>query len=203
MSFLITIFVSDYIRKSFFSLLHEILCVKLFWYTLHTYTVQGYQVIMHVISISGMIDVPGVQDGSSLRSLIEKPPVCGNSFSPLTGNLLTGFRLHTGPVLIHIHTHTDHFFTLFYSFQVYLQTICAHALPSSLNSTDWCIFNLQRRRASTSIDTIDHRTPYHQVSVLEYNILLIRNFGVEIDVWSFILSWWVWMMSLSLKPFSL
>lgn len=53
---------------------------------------------MHVISLTGMIDVPGVQDGSSLRSLIEKPPVCGNSFSPLTGNLLTGFRLHTGPV---------------------------------------------------------------------------------------------------------
>uniref|UniRef100_A0A4W4G614 Mediator of RNA polymerase II transcription subunit 19 n=1 Tax=Electrophorus electricus TaxID=8005 RepID=A0A4W4G614_ELEEL len=48
--------------------------------------------------LPGMIDCPGVQDGSSLRSLIEKPPVCGNSFSPLTGALLTGFRLHTGPV---------------------------------------------------------------------------------------------------------
>lgn len=51
-----------------------------------------------VVSLAGMIDCPGVQDGSSLRSLIEKPPVCGNSFSPLTGALLTGFRLHTGPV---------------------------------------------------------------------------------------------------------
>ncbi|NP_001070059.1 mediator of RNA polymerase II transcription subunit 19-A [Danio rerio] len=48
--------------------------------------------------LPGMIDCPGVQDGSSLRSLIEKPPVCGNSFSPLTGALLTGFRLHTGPL---------------------------------------------------------------------------------------------------------
>lgn len=48
---------------------------------------------------AGMIDCPGTQDGSSLRSLIDKPPVCGNSFSPLTGALLTGFRLHTGPVL--------------------------------------------------------------------------------------------------------
>lgn len=47
-----------------------------------------------------MIDCPGTQDGSSLRSLIDKPPVCGNSFSPLTGALLTGFRLHTGPVLL-------------------------------------------------------------------------------------------------------
>ena len=49
---------------------------------------------------AGMIDCPGTQDGSSLRSLIDKPPVCGNSFSPLTGALLTGFRLHTGPVLL-------------------------------------------------------------------------------------------------------
>ncbi|KAB5570989.1 hypothetical protein PHYPO_G00219790 [Pangasianodon hypophthalmus] len=48
--------------------------------------------------LPGMIDSPGIQDGSSLRSLIEKPPVCGNSFSPLTGALLTGFRLHTGPL---------------------------------------------------------------------------------------------------------
>ncbi|TRY98753.1 hypothetical protein DNTS_025492 [Danionella cerebrum] len=48
--------------------------------------------------LPGMIDCPGVQDGSSLRSLIEKQPICGNSFSPLTGALLTGFRLHTGPV---------------------------------------------------------------------------------------------------------
>lgn len=55
---------------------------------------------------AGMIDCPGTQDGSSLRSLIDKPPVCGNSFSPLTGALLTGFRLHTGPVLLQ-DTHTQ------------------------------------------------------------------------------------------------
>ncbi|XP_077464996.1 mediator of RNA polymerase II transcription subunit 19-A [Stigmatopora argus] len=48
--------------------------------------------------LPGMIDCPGNQDGSSLRSLIDKPPVSGNSFSPLTGALLTGFRLHTGPL---------------------------------------------------------------------------------------------------------
>lgn len=52
-----------------------------------------------LVCATGMIDCPGNQDGSSLRSLIDKPPVCGNSFSPLTGALLTGFRLHTGPVL--------------------------------------------------------------------------------------------------------
>ncbi|KAM9795337.1 mediator of RNA polymerase II transcription subunit 19-A isoform 1-T1 [Neosynchiropus ocellatus] len=48
--------------------------------------------------LPGMIDCPGTQDGSSLRSLIDKPPVSGNSFSPLTGAMLTGFRLHTGPL---------------------------------------------------------------------------------------------------------
>uniref|UniRef100_UPI00398F73B8 mediator of RNA polymerase II transcription subunit 19-like n=1 Tax=Pristiophorus japonicus TaxID=55135 RepID=UPI00398F73B8 len=48
--------------------------------------------------LPGMIDMPGSQDNSSLRSLIEKPPICGNSFNLLTGTLLTGFRLHTGPL---------------------------------------------------------------------------------------------------------
>ncbi|XP_075073371.1 mediator of RNA polymerase II transcription subunit 19 [Mixophyes fleayi] len=48
--------------------------------------------------LPGMIDTPGNQDNSSLRSLIEKPPICGNSFTPLTGALLTGFRLHAGPL---------------------------------------------------------------------------------------------------------
>ncbi|XP_075699042.1 mediator of RNA polymerase II transcription subunit 19 isoform X2 [Rhinoderma darwinii] len=51
--------------------------------------------------LPGMIDTPGSQDNSSLRSLIEKPPICGNSFTPLTGALLTGFRLHAGPLPEH------------------------------------------------------------------------------------------------------
>lgn len=63
---------------------------------------------------AGMIDCPGNQDGSSLRSLIDKPPVCGNSFSPLTGALLTGFRLHTGPVLTLHNVHTNAFLHLLY-----------------------------------------------------------------------------------------
>ncbi|RLV97298.1 hypothetical protein DV515_00011974 [Chloebia gouldiae] len=45
-----------------------------------------------------MIDLPGSHDSSSLRSLIEKPPICGSSFTPLTGAMLTGFRLHAGPL---------------------------------------------------------------------------------------------------------
>nr|XP_033816970.1 mediator of RNA polymerase II transcription subunit 19-like [Geotrypetes seraphini] len=48
--------------------------------------------------LPGMIDMPGSHDNSSLRSLIEKPLICGNSFNPLTGTMLTGFRLHAGPL---------------------------------------------------------------------------------------------------------
>ncbi len=35
---------------------------------------------------------------SSLRSIIEKPPITGKELSLLTGGQLTGFRLHPGPV---------------------------------------------------------------------------------------------------------
>lgn len=35
--------------------------------------------------------------------------------------------------------------------------------PSSQNSTDWCTYNLQRRRANTSTNTIDRRTPCRKV----------------------------------------
>ncbi|NXD73946.1 MED19 polymerase, partial [Eolophus roseicapillus] len=48
--------------------------------------------------LPGMIDLPGSHDNSSLRSLIEKPPICGSSFTPLTSTMLTGFRLHAGPL---------------------------------------------------------------------------------------------------------
>ncbi|XP_061465658.1 mediator of RNA polymerase II transcription subunit 19 [Rhineura floridana] len=48
--------------------------------------------------LPGMIDLPGSHDNSSLRSLIEKPPICGSSFNPITGTMLTGFRLHAGPL---------------------------------------------------------------------------------------------------------
>ncbi|XP_012922937.1 mediator of RNA polymerase II transcription subunit 19 isoform X2 [Heterocephalus glaber] len=48
--------------------------------------------------LPGMIDLPGSHDNSSLRSLIEKPPILGGSFNPITGTMLSGFRLHTGPL---------------------------------------------------------------------------------------------------------
>ncbi|XP_040860138.1 mediator of RNA polymerase II transcription subunit 19 isoform X1 [Ochotona curzoniae] len=48
--------------------------------------------------LPGMIDLPGSHDNSSLRSLIEKPPILNSSFNPITGTMLAGFRLHTGPL---------------------------------------------------------------------------------------------------------
>lgn len=37
---------------------------------------------------------------SSLRSVIEKPPIGGKEILPLTTHQLAGFRLHPGPVRI-------------------------------------------------------------------------------------------------------
>jgi len=48
--------------------------------------------------LPGNIDTPGSQDNSSLRSLIEKPPIGGRELIPLSGHALAGFRLHAGPV---------------------------------------------------------------------------------------------------------
>ncbi|XP_046556820.1 mediator of RNA polymerase II transcription subunit 19-like [Haliotis rubra] len=48
--------------------------------------------------LPGNIDSPGMQDNSSLRSLIEKPPIIGKELSSLAGSALTGFRLHPGPL---------------------------------------------------------------------------------------------------------
>ncbi|XP_059483191.1 mediator of RNA polymerase II transcription subunit 19 [Neocloeon triangulifer] len=48
--------------------------------------------------LPGMIDTPGSADNSSLRSLIEKPPIGGKELLPLTSVQLAGFRLHPGPL---------------------------------------------------------------------------------------------------------
>lgn len=50
-------------------------------------------------TLPGVIDSPGQQDNSSLRSVIEKPPVGGKELLPLTSIQLDGFRLHPGPVI--------------------------------------------------------------------------------------------------------
>ncbi|KAJ8312919.1 hypothetical protein KUTeg_010292 [Tegillarca granosa] len=49
-------------------------------------------------NLPGHIDSPGIQDNSSLRSLIEKPPITGKELHPLSGSALAGFRLHPGPI---------------------------------------------------------------------------------------------------------
>ncbi|XP_070572997.1 mediator of RNA polymerase II transcription subunit 19-like [Ptychodera flava] len=49
-------------------------------------------------NLPGMIDTVGSQDNSSLRSLIEKQPILGKEFIPLSGPSLAGFRLHPGPI---------------------------------------------------------------------------------------------------------
>ncbi|KAI0239490.1 Mediator of RNA polymerase II transcription subunit 19 [Lamellibrachia satsuma] len=49
-------------------------------------------------NLPGNIDTPGLHDNSSLRSVIEKPPITGKELIPLSGAALTGFRLHPGPL---------------------------------------------------------------------------------------------------------
>lgn len=51
-------------------------------------------------TLPGVIDSPGQQDNSSLRSVIEKPPIGGKELLPLTSIQLDGFRLHPGAVFI-------------------------------------------------------------------------------------------------------
>ncbi|XP_016323574.1 mediator of RNA polymerase II transcription subunit 19-B-like [Sinocyclocheilus anshuiensis] len=50
----------------------------------------GKKVKEKLSNFLSLLDSPGIQDNSSMRSL--------NSFSPLTGDMLTCFRLHTGPL---------------------------------------------------------------------------------------------------------
>merc|ERR1712002_1452442 len=49
-------------------------------------------------NLPGVVDTPGSQDNSSLRGLIEKPPVCGKELLLLNQLQLAGFRLHPGPL---------------------------------------------------------------------------------------------------------
>ncbi|XP_033342586.1 mediator complex subunit 19 [Megalopta genalis] len=49
-------------------------------------------------TLPGIIDRPGHLDNSSLRSVIEKPPIVGKELLPLTSVQLAGFRLHPGPL---------------------------------------------------------------------------------------------------------
>jgi len=48
--------------------------------------------------LPGLVDTPASQDNSSLRGVIEKPPVGGKEVLTLNQLQLTGFRLHPGPL---------------------------------------------------------------------------------------------------------
>merc|ERR1711971_317630 len=48
--------------------------------------------------LPGIADSPGSQDNSSLRGIIEKPPVGGKELVPLNQLQMAGFRLHPGPL---------------------------------------------------------------------------------------------------------
>ena len=52
-------------------------------------------------NLPGQIDTPGSVDNSSLRSIIEKPPIGGKELVFLNNVQLAGFRLHPGPVNIY------------------------------------------------------------------------------------------------------
>ncbi|CAH0390754.1 unnamed protein product [Bemisia tabaci] len=56
------------------------------------------QLSSFVPNLPGVIDTPGIADNSSLRSVIDKPPICGKEILPLTSIQLAGFRLHPGPL---------------------------------------------------------------------------------------------------------
>ncbi|XP_059608971.1 mediator of RNA polymerase II transcription subunit 19 isoform X2 [Phlebotomus argentipes] len=52
-------------------------------------------------NLPGVIDGPGQSDNSSLRSVIDKPPIVGKELLSLTSVQLAGFRLHPGPLPEH------------------------------------------------------------------------------------------------------
>ncbi|KFD63046.1 hypothetical protein M514_11716, partial [Trichuris suis] len=49
-------------------------------------------------NLPGNIDAAGHKDGSSLRQLIEKPPICGKEILPLGSAETVGFRLLPGSI---------------------------------------------------------------------------------------------------------
>jgi len=49
-------------------------------------------------NLPGIVDTAGDGDNSSLRSVIEKPPITGKEIEKLSMSQLSGFRLHPGPL---------------------------------------------------------------------------------------------------------
>ena len=55
-------------------------------------------------SLPGHIDESGTKDNSSLRAIIEKPPIGGKELAFLSTSQLSGFRLHPGAVILNMST---------------------------------------------------------------------------------------------------
>lgn len=67
----------------------------------HTYNKFNSKKVKEQLSsflpnLPGVVDGPGNIDNSSLRSIIDKPPIVGKELMPLTPVQLAGFRLHPG-----------------------------------------------------------------------------------------------------------
>ncbi|CAO1426110.1 unnamed protein product [Diamesa hyperborea] len=67
----------------------------------HTYNKFNSKKVKEQLSsflptLPSVIDGPGMVDNSSLRSIIEKPPIGGKELHALTSVQLAGFRLHPG-----------------------------------------------------------------------------------------------------------
>nr|XP_039272133.1 mediator of RNA polymerase II transcription subunit 19-B-like [Styela clava] len=58
--------------------------------------------------LPGFIDTLAIQDNSSLKALIDRPPVGNKEIQPLSQPLLSSFRLHPGPL-------PDHYRSLYQS----------------------------------------------------------------------------------------
>lgn len=67
-------------------------------------------------TLPGVIDSPGQHDNSSLRSVIEKPPIGGKELLPLTSIQLDGFRLHPGPVSLIFFCATINYYIYIFSY---------------------------------------------------------------------------------------
>ena len=73
---------------------------------------------------------------SSLRSLIEKPPITGKELNLLSGSQLTGFRLHPGPVSAKNQTDGQVALGIHFFFKLYIRVYWSFVLDYDCNMTN-------------------------------------------------------------------
>lgn len=100
---------------------------------------------------------------SSLRSLIEKPPIGGKELNQLTGIQLTGFRLHPGPVWyvkcceqyikhhlfrgLHVQSMVAYMYAFWFRELIALFKIIFYSCQNSIAS--WAMFLKEKRKRNT------------------------------------------------------